>query len=408
MEDSSVPLPEPTLEQKPTGSSRRRLLRAVFPIIIVIIIIILGLLLAGPIKKKTVAPEQAHLLLDNTAKSQLVMADTSGKQLYSLSYPKFSYMHFEAVSPNGEILASRGLSTKDQSYILVVNSKAKDLPTASVEALSSAIVLNSTNQLYFTDENNVVYVDCTKTCKLMLLNLLSGDSRTIIDTGTRPLIPQLPPVYPLGLSADRQTVYVRTLLGSKLGRKTAAVYAVGLNGKVSNSWDLPAEADYTPSLSPDSQKIVYRVDDLNSKSAKISVLDIKTGKTTSAKWSNGEIVDQPGSLAWSPDSQKVVFWGSNSILPHPDQNATFDINLAYLNITDAKITNLSTVKDSAHNQIAYHGWLDSGTVIYEQDSASQANTFSSATPTIYKQNVAGGTATKFDKLPGKLLQSVYY
>lgn len=408
MEDSSVPLPEPTLEQKPAGSSHRRLLRAVVPIIIVIIIIVVGLLVAGPIKKKNATPEQAHLLLDNTAKSQLVMTDTSGKQLYSLNYPKFSYMHFEAASPNGEILASRGLSTKDQSYILVVDSKAKNLPAASVKALSSAIVLDGTNQLYFTDDNNVVYVDCTKTCKLILLNLLSGDSRTVFDTDATPLIPQLPPVYPLGLSADRQTVYVRTLLGNKLGKKTAAVYAVGLNGKVSGSWDVPVEADYTPSLSPDSQKIVYRVDDLKNKSAKVSVLDIKTGKTASAKWTGGEIVDQPGSLAWSPDAQKVVFWGSNSILPHPDQNATFDINLAYLNAADSKITILNTVKDSAHNQISYHGWLDSGTVIYEQDSASQANTFSNAVPTIYKQNVAGGAATKFDKLSGKLLRSVYY
>lgn len=410
MEKSSVPLPEPAMASGlPPHRLKQKLLKTALPFIVVIAVVIVGLLVAGSNKSKA-TPVTAHLLVDNTAQSQISLTSASGQPVYSVGYPKFSYLNFEAVSPKGELLLSSGITTSGESYLYVVSGKVKTLPLATTKALRSAIVLNSSHRLFFTDENDVIYVSCptNAACQLNSLNLEDGQTKLIVNTGAKPVIAQLPPVYPLGLSTDRQTVYLRTLSGNRLGQSAAAVYAVNLNGRVIKSWDMPLNADYTPSLSPDASRVVYKAFGQKPSSAKITTLDIVTGKTFSADWSKGALADQPDVFSWSPDSKKVLFWGSDSILPRLKIDSTFDINLACLDVSSSKLSDLGTIKDSAHNMVGYHGWLDDNDIVYEQDSTTQAYAFDKNTPQIYKENINGKTADKLSGVSGNLLQSIFY
>jgi hypothetical protein len=408
MAEVEVPSEPYATSQPPAGWPHRHIMRAVIPLLLVVIVIVAGLLLADRDKSKTGSTGTAHLVLNDTKQSKIITTDKSGKQLFSLAYPEFSYMNVEAASPKGSLLLSRGIGSTSEGFVLLVNGKDQNLPAASTKALHSAIVLNGSHQVYFADENDLLYVTCPsgKNCQLMNLKLDSGQTKTLADTGAKPVIATLPPVYLLGVSPDGKTAYVRTLAANKLGKNVGGVYALNLDGKVTNNWALDQAAGYTPRLSPDAKQIVYKTG--NKDSTSINNLNLTINKTYKAKWTGGEITSLPTAFSWSPDSKKVFFWGSDSILPRPKADTSFDIKLAYLDIGSSKITDLQVIKDSAHNQVAYHGWLDNDNVIYEQDTTTQAYAFSNSTAAVFKQNIGSKAIAKFNNLSGQLNQVVYY
>lgn len=409
MDEAAVPPPEPNVAYKsPAGRPSHHILRAVIPIVLVVAMVVVGLILAHPNNKSAGSIGTAHLLVDDRSKAQISLTDTAGKTTYNISYPKFSYVDYQASSPQGKLLLSSGAGTPTESFLFAVNGKLQSLPAASLKALHSSSYIDNMHDVYFLDENNVVYTTCDSgsTCKVENLDLSSGKAKQVVDTGAKSLIPQLPSAYLIGLSSDRHLAYVHTMTANKLGKDATAIYAIDLNGKVKSSWSLPNDAGYSVSLAPDTGHVVFKTG--TKSSSTVVNLDLHTKKSSKVKWTKGEIVDQPSTFVWSPDSKKVFFWGSDSILPRQKAAATFDINSAYLDITSNQIVDLQTVKDSAHNQVADHGWLDSDNVVYEQNTASQAYSFSSPTPTIYKQNVKSKAITKFNNLPGILRHIVYY
>lgn len=400
---------EPYANQAPpAGWPKRHILRAVLPLVLVVVVIIVGLILATDSRSSSGGSGNAHLVLDNKSQSKLTLNDKSGKLLYGLSYPQNSYINFEASSPKGEVLLSRVISANTYSYIFAAAGKQLPLPAATTKALNSAVFVSGSHQVYFTDENDVVYTSCpaAKSCQLMNLNILSGDVKTIIDTGAKPIIPTLPTVYPLGVSADGKTVYVRTLTANKLGKTAAGLYALSLQGKVTGSWSLGVDADYTPKLSPDAKQVVFKTG--HQAQTTLNTLNLKLNKVYKTASNSGEIADLASTFSWSPDSKKVFFWSSNAILPRSKIDSTFPINLAVLDVTSSKITNLQTINDSAHNQIGYHGWLDNKTVIFEQDAARQPYVFDGTSSQILKQAIDGKSATKVGSLSGNLKQVIFY
>lgn len=400
---------EPYANQPPpAGWPKRHVLRAVLPLVLVVIVIVVGLILATDNKSSSGGPGSAHLVMDNQAQSKIALSDKSGKQLYALSYPKNSYINFEASSPKGEVLMSRVISADTYGYIFAAGGKQLPLPDSTAKALNSATYVKGSHQIYFIDENNVVYTSCPagKSCALMRLNILNGDAKTIVDTGAKPIIPALPPVYPLGVSPDGKTVYVRTLTANKLGKTAAAIYAVNMQGKVSGSWTVGVDADYTPKLSPDAKEVVFKTG--YKAQTTINTLDLKLNKTYKSAWNNGEIADLASTFSWSPDSKKVFFWGSNAILSRPKIDSTFPINLGILDVASSKLTNLQTINNSAHNQVGYHGWLDDKTVIYEHDTASEAYVFDGSKAQILRQDLSGKPASQIGGLSGNLKQVIYY
>ena len=351
----------------------------------------------------------AHLVIIDPAKSTVSVANSSAKQLYKVTYPKYSYPNFEASSPKGEVLLSLSVGSPEEGFLFIKGGKAQTLSADVIKNLRTAIVLNSSQHIFFTDENDAVYVSCPSgaSCKLISLDLTSAKTKTVVDTGATPVAAGLAPVYPLGLSANRASIFLRTLTANKLGKDTSAVYQVNLaNGKVLNSYPVSRDADYTPALSPDAERIVYKTGDKTA--TLLHVLNMVTNKSYQAKWTSGEIADSTTALSWSPDSTKVLAWGSDSVLPRPKLDSSFPINAGYLDVPKNTVTGLQTIQDSAHNQIAYQGWLDSSNIVYEQDTSTQAYDFNSPTIQILKYNISAKGSTKLSSLSGNLKQVAYW
>ncbi|HVX58273.1 MAG TPA: hypothetical protein VG964_00880 [Candidatus Saccharimonadales bacterium] len=408
MAEVEVPSEPYATSQPPAGWPKRHILRAVLPLLLVVAVIIAGYILATDNKSGSTTSGDAHLVLDNRSQSKINVTDKTGKQLYSFAYPTNSYMSVEASSAQGEVLLSRVISANTFGYTLLSGGKNLSLPAASAKALNSAVYFGGSHQVYFTDEQDVTYASCPsgKTCQIMMLNLLSGDSKVVADTGAKPIIPTLPTAYPLGVSPDGKTIYVRTLAANKLGKTVYGLYALNQQGKVSGNWDISADADLTPKLSPDAKQVVFKTGSKDQTT--INTLDLSLKKTHKASWSGGQLTDLTNTFSWSPDSKKVLFWGSNAILPRQNPNASFPINIAVLDVPSSKITNLQTISDSAHNQIVYQSWLDGGNIVYEQDSATQAYVFSGASSQIYQANVSKKAVSKFNNLSGNLAQVIFY
>lgn len=387
--------------------NHQRLWRVVVLAAFVVIIIAVGIFLATRGNSGS-GQGVAHLVVDNPAKNSVSVTDVGGKQLYKLGYLQYSYVNYEASSPKGELLLSLSISTPGENFIFASVAKAQTLPADTVKNLHAAIVLDSSHHVFFTDENTVVYMDCpaASSCKLVSLNLGSAKLKIIADIGAKPVIAQLPPAYPLGTSPDGKTIYIRTLLANKLGKYAAGLYAVNMSGKVTASWPLNRDADYTPSLSPDAKQVVYKTGG-NHAAINLGVLNLATSKTYQTKWTGGEIADNTSALSWSPDSKKVLIIGSNSLLPRPNFDSTFDTTIGYLDVSNDKLTNLQTVKDSAHNRVGSLGFLDNDTIVYELDNSTKTYDFSSPAIQIMKLNI-GNQATSKLAAPGSLKHVIFY
>jgi len=374
----------------------------------VALIIAVGIFLATRNNSST-GSGAAHLVLDSPDKNAAIVTDASGKQIYKLSYPQFSYLNYEASSPRGELLLSLGITTDGEGFVFSASSKAQTLPGDTTKDLHSAIVLDSSHHIFFSDEDNVVYITCPEasTCKLVSLNLRSAKLQIVADTGVKSSGTQLPSVYPLGLSPDHKTVYLRTLVANKLGSDAAAVYGVSLKGKVTGDWILSRNADYTPSLSPDAKQVVYKTGDSHS-GITLTNLNLGSKQAFQAKWTGGEIADSTAALVWSPDSKKVLVSGSNSLLPRPAFDTAFDTTIGYLDTPSSQVFSIQTIKDSAHNRLGSLGWLDNSNVAYELDSSTRTYDFTTPSTQTLKLNIKSQSPTKLSSAKGSLKQIIFY
>ncbi|HEU5005211.1 MAG TPA: hypothetical protein VFT49_03955 [Candidatus Saccharimonadales bacterium] len=403
---------QPSTKSLSPAWPERHIIHVILPFILLIIVVIGGLWLASRDDGSSASSGSPHLVIDDYNSSTLYLSDANGKQQYKQSYPKFSYLNFEASSPKGKVLLSRGITTAAEDFSIISDGKAQTLSAAATKALHQAIVLDNSHHSFFLGEDNLVYVTCpqTGTCKLMNLDLSSNQAKQVIDTGAKPAFTGLPPIYPLGVSSDDKTIYLRTTVDNKLGKTAAAVYAVDSKGKVSNSWSMPRNADYTPVLSPDTKQIVYKISGsiTEAKSGiSISILNLSNNKTSTAKWTGGEISDTPDSLVWSPDSRKVLIVGSNALLPGAQTTSTYDVNFGYLDAASNQITKLPSVKDSTHHQVVNPAWLNDDAVVYEQDTSTKANDFSNPQVQIDKLSL-GGNVSQIKTPAGELKATIFY
>lgn len=390
-------------------SSFHRWLPAVIAALVIIAAVVSAIVITDKNGGGSAPIKPAHLLFVDAKTNKITAADQNLKEQYKIAYPKYSYANFEASSPKGETLFSLSIGSPASGAVFIKDGKAQTLGDKTVQALRSSIILDSSYRAFFTDEDNILMVTCPAgaSCKLVRLDINSGGTQQILDTGAVSSS-ILPSVYLLGVSDDGKTAYLRVMADNKLSSNKAAVYEVDLAAnKVIKTHTVTTDAGYSPALSPDKKKIVYKTTDSKGDVA-IRILDLGSGKETTAAWKKGALPNTPSLFQWSPDSQKVSFISSDSFLPRPKQDSTFPIYLAYLDIAKDTVTELQTINDSAHNNIASLGWLDTKNVVYEQDNSIQPYDYASPTVRLFKQDVSTKKISDLKVSNGQFIQIVRY
>lgn len=401
-DDDLIPLPSYVPPHRPS----RQLIAGLVIVVIVVVASLAAVLLRGTPAKVT-AQKAAHPLYVDSAKDKVTITDSTGKSLSQLPYPANAYVNFEAVSPSGGALLSMSITSTEEGYMLIKDGKNIAPSNQAVKALRTAVVLGTTHRVFFTSEDNVVMVVCGDTCKLDSLNLISGKSQLITDTGVKPVAGPVA-VYLLGVSGDLKSAYLRVNAANKLSSDKAAVYQIDLaSHKVLHTIPVSVEAGYDLALSPDNQKLAYTTGGYGNP-VTLNVINLANNKKTSTKWGTaGTIDDSPWSLQWSPDSSKVLFYSMDIVLPAEAPAATQPLALAYLNIAKNTITDLQTVNDPAFKDIRTAGWLSNSQVIYEQDTATQRYSFDNAAGKVFAQDVTAKQG-KTIEAPGKLISVIYW
>lgn len=381
--------------------------RKFIPSLAIILVIIIGLITVYFVRK-TVSSHPAvnvrFLLADNST-DKLTITNTSDKQLYQLKYPLSGYPSFVAAAPDGQLLAGISPGSTQEGFTLGRDNKAAKLSDSVLTSLRSSAIIGSSNQIYFTDNQTVVYLACSDTCNLTSLNIVTGQTKTVADTGVKSAQPAT--VYLLGLSSDRKSAFIRTMAPNQLGNDASAVYQVDLgSGKVQKETKTPVAAGYDLSLSPDGKSYIYSTGGYNTNIV-LHVVDMATGKDTTTKWVKDELGGNPTTFSWSPDSKKVVFATVHITLP-TDYKGGQPRNtvVAYLDTAKKTVTTLQTVVDQSKTMISYTGWLDNGTVVYNQQNTSTANDFSNPSNQAFKQNITSKQPSRLGS--GQLLSVFRY
>lgn len=377
------------------------------PSLAIILIIIAGLVTVYFVRKTAVnhTTVNVRLLFANSSTDKLTVTNTSAKQLYQLNYPLSSYPSFVAAAPDGQLLAGVSPGSNLEGFILARDNKAAKLSDSVLSSLRSSALMGTSNQIYFTDNQTAVYLTCPDTCKLTRLNIVTGQTETVADTGVKTA--QLAQVYLLGLSSDKKSIFIRTMDANKLGKDADAIYQVDSGtGKVQKETKIPAGVGYDLSLSPDGKSCIYSTGGYNSNIV-LHVVDTATGKDTATKWVKDQLGGNTTTFSWAPDSKKVVFATVHITLP-PDYKGGQPRNtlIAYLDIAKKTVTTLQTVVDQSKTMINYIGWLDNDTVAYNQQDATSANDFSSPTNQAFKQNITSKQPSRLGS--GQLLSVFRY
>jgi hypothetical protein len=388
----------PTTSEIPSAN----LITPIVAAVIVLAIVVGALLQLKNNAASTASP--AHLFYSDSQKQEFIQTDKAGKVIYQTSIKKYGNSNFEAFSPDGNVLLSTG-SGPAANFLVVKGNLAQGLNSSAVKILRTAVSLNNSHNLFFTDPNHVAGVTCDQNtnCKVTVVNIYTDQYQEVIDTGIT--YSQLPvSVYPVGLAADSNSIFIRTLAANKLGKDDNAIYQVDFrNSKVIKSTKLAPGSGYSIALSPDEKQAAHLTVDLDGKQV-INIVDLTSGKDRSTQWFGAAVADQPLTLQWSPDGNKILFQASDSILPRSEFADTKPISLAYLDVAKNKTVNLTTILDSAHHNVSYFGWLDNETAIYNLQSSKATYDFTSASSQTFKVDLNSKKAKNQNAPSGNLVQ----
>lgn len=332
------------------------------------------------------AQKTAYLLLADYSKNQAIIKDTSGKDIAKADFPyPSSYLIQHSVTPSGAVLMSVGTGSSNETFFFANRQSKTALSKEVNQALASAVTLNGKHNIVFINEDAALYVVCpaSQTCKLSRLNIISGKNEVVADSGVAGS--PFSPVYLIGTSGNKKSVYLRVSGANKFGSDNSALYKFDLVAKKASSIvKLPFDAGQNLSLSPNEKRLIYKTGGLG-KEIEFKLVDLTTSKETKVTWTKSEISNLPSTFIWSPDGQRILFMASNSIT-RATAASDNPQKLAYLDTKDNKITELQTITKTYLNSIFYYSWLDNDNIIYEQAITAKENDFANAKKEIYKQS----------------------
>ncbi|MBX4199625.1 hypothetical protein KW789_01905 [Candidatus Saccharibacteria bacterium] len=356
----------------------------------------------------------SELVYADPVKGQLYITDKDGKQLSKTAYPKFTSLAYQAVAPNGGVLVSLHSGTDKESFIFTRNNAAKSFPAGATNQLRLASHLQTSHQIFFEDEKNILLVSCadSKTsCVLNRLDLSNDKITKIIDTGAKQANASFPTAYLVGYSSSVHTAYLRIVgADNKLGKATSAVYKIDTySSKVTGKVDFPAATSPALALSPDSNKLAYISVESGNK-ATINILDLEKNKTQKIQWDKGLISTLPGALKWSPDSKRLLVQTISIGVSIPGASGkSLPLVVAYIDISkDGSVNVLQEINDPSHQTLSNLGWLDNDTVVYQLKSTSKAYDFSGASNQTLKLDIGSKSSNPLKVPAGDLLQAINY
>ncbi len=367
----------------------------------------------------SVVQKAPHLLLFNPVDGKYTLTDKNGKKIRETQGSLGSYPQLLAASPNGQFITSLYKSS-DQTYsytLIDKDGKQQKLnSTVSNDLINRHTTLLS--NVIFTDENNILLGDCSaisnsadNNCKLIKINLLSGEENILLDTTVPQKYVTGESVFNIiGISSDQKNLYIEANGPSKLGDSNNAVYSFNLgNSSSAKVYDLP-EGNLVSNLtmSQDSKKIVY--DSQTSSSGAITggtidIVDIPTGKKSNLIWSKSA---SSGAYpyVWSQDNSKLSIVGNEWLTG--GVSSIGPLTLAYIDVNSSSLKELLTIQDSAHKMVDKQYWVDDTNLIYELQSTTSDHNFTGATSEIFKQNIITKESTKMDTSTNRLLSIVWF
>ena len=214
----------------------------------------------------------------------------------------------------------------------------------------------------------------------------------------------------MGYLPSSHTAYIRVAgAANKLGKATSAIYKIDTNSdKVSGSVNFPLAAGTVFALSPDGNKLAYITTSSINKAA-INVLDIKKNKTQTVQWDKGPLPTSSGSMAWSPDSKKLLVQTINLAPPTANQTPEPSV-IAYIDVSkkDGPVNVIQEISDPAHQAVLSLGWLDNSTVVYQLKKSSKAYSFVEASSQTLRQDIGSKSSSPEQVPSGDLLQVINY
>lgn len=349
-----------------------------------------------------------ELVFADANKGEIYIADASGRQVSKAPYPKYSYLSFQAVAPNGAILAAINSGSPDENFIYTRENASQIYSGNEITALHATPILGTSHQVFLTDSKTVLFEACQNggSCKLEKQDLSNGKMTQVMDLGVKLANPAWPPAYLLGFNRTDDTAYIRVMgAKTKLGPSQDAVYRVDIGGsKVIDSFDIPSQADLAATVSPDGSKLAYVTLDAK-RNQTINILDFNTKQTQKLAWSYGPLANEPAALAWSAGSDKLLVESINLAGPNSQSTSTV---LACINIASKKLTVLKSISDPTSEQIADFGWLDNSVAVYQIMKTDHPRDFTNASAQTFRQTIGSNTPALINVPGGSLLQAATY
>jgi len=379
-------------------------------VLAIIAVVIVGYVLFSGGSSSSKHNYTSQLIYADTNSGQVYLTDSSGKTLSKAAIPKYSYPSSQALASNGGLLASTGTGSNSESFVFTRLNTIKTYSGDQAKLLSSAPLMQTSHQIFFTDDKSVILLSCVDQgtdCQLQKLNLATDKSSEVLDTGTKQPIKYIPNIYLVGYNSSKQLAYIRVINSkNKLGSSTNAVYEVDTaHAKVTRNFDLPVEATYTTTLSPDGSKIAYTSTDKNNKKI-INVLNLDKKSHLQTNWDKGLLATGPGTLNWSPDSTKILLHSINITTadktPQP-------VVVAYVDVGDnLSVHAVTQLTDPTHQSVFSLGWLDNQHIVYQVKKSATPNSLLNATNQTLTQAISGDSASPLKVPAGDLLQPTFY
>lgn len=338
---------------------------------------------------------------DDNAKT-VTMTDKSGKAIYKTVMPKADFYSFVSASTDRQTLLSvYNQSSNTNNYAwLDSQGRSKTIDSAAQKSLQGSN--SSTLPIKFIDSGKVATASCTEAsghnnnCVVSSVDLADGSSRQLLKMTAPAYATGESLLDMIGLSRDGTQLYVYVGGPSSLGNQQNAVFDLDLvTLKTTKLYELPAtRSGDNMTISADAVRLVY--DDVaDANNSKIYTVNLATGQEQSVDW-HYSLISNGYTFNWSPDNSHILVAGNNFM-------SGGNVGLAVIDVSANKVTDLTTITDSAHNQVQHIYWLDSKTAVYGLETTTTSNDFRGSTSTIHRLDTATKSTSDFQAPPGYLI-----
>jgi len=358
----------------------------------------------------------SELVYADYNEGNISLADKTGKQTSKSNLPEFNLLNYQAIAPNGGVLVNLNGGMDNESFIFTHNNTQKTFTGDSAKLLSSAVLVQDSHQMFFKDENTVLFTACadsSASCSLHSFNVSNSTNSKLLDTGVKQASQHTPSVYLVGYAPTQHLAYVRVVnSANKFGSSTNAIYEIDINNsKVTRNFNMPPSASSTATLSPDGNKLAYITYDTKGNST-VNVLDLSNASVQKVSWNKGPLSTDPGALKWSPDSSKILTQNINIVKPSDvaaNDKTQAPVVIAYIDLTSNNaIHTIQQINDPSQEAIGSLGWLDNSQIVYQMKKSTKVNGLAGTTNQTVKQKVSGGAATTLQTPSGDLTQVALY